>query len=247
MNSHIIQLDCVQAIAHELKNIPLNSILLMDIDDTLITPASRFFRINPYRTLIDEIKRNKHLYPDYEIIISNWRLQRKAMLVDSHWLDLIYELKKQHAVYGFTKMDTGKLGSIESVEDWRYQELKRLGIEFTQNESIEALKAPHDFQNPPVFYKGIFLSGCASKGEMAIVYRASLNAPHLVLIDDREEHILSVKNFCLEAGISFKGILFNAEQLIPSFEPNSPIAEFQKNYLLQQKKWIEDEEVQAYL
>lgn len=107
------------------------SIILIDIDDTIITPVSKAFRTLPHNKMIDEIKKNKENYDNYEAIVSNWRLQRKAMLIDRDWPKLILKLKQESEVYGLTKMDTGRFGNIESVEDWRYKELKSLGITFS--------------------------------------------------------------------------------------------------------------------
>ncbi len=33
-------------------------------------------------------------------------------------------------------MNTGEFGSIPSMQDWRYKELKELGIEFLDNEKL---------------------------------------------------------------------------------------------------------------
>lgn len=241
--SEIIHVTSRQILEIQLANLPLNSIVLFDIDDTLITPVSSFFRIEPYRSLIDEIKKNPHQYPDYEEIISNWRLQRKVMLVDPKWPETIQLLKSKHQVYGFTKMDTGKFGNITSVETWRYQELKNLGVEFSQKKSIEEFQiGPGSFKNSPMFYKGIFFTGSASKAEMFALYQNVLNNSFIVLIDDREEHLLDLGAFCREVSIPFRGFLFKASWLTPTFKTNSPMAEFQKTYLLEHKKWIEDED-----
>src|SRR5688572_11946307 len=68
-----------------LENISQNAIIFIDIDDTVITPISKTFRKAPYNKLIDDIKKNKHHYKNYEEIVSNWRLQRKVMLLDANW------------------------------------------------------------------------------------------------------------------------------------------------------------------
>src|SRR5579872_3560010 len=120
--SQFIEAKTATEVMDCLSNIPQNAIIFMDIDDTIITPVSKTFRKPPYNHLIDEIKKNKDEYQNYEEIVSNWRLQRKAMVIDKDWPQLLSNLKEKFMVYGLTKMDTGKFGNIESMEKWRHQE-----------------------------------------------------------------------------------------------------------------------------
>jgi hypothetical protein len=76
------------------SNLPKNTIIFVDIDDTIITPVSKTFRKPPFNKIIDEIKQDKNKFKNYEEIISNWRLQRKAMLIDQNWISTLSELKK---------------------------------------------------------------------------------------------------------------------------------------------------------
>lgn len=101
--------------------------------------------------MIENIRRDKGKYKQYEQIVSNWRLQRKVMLLDNNWSNILKQLQDQYQVYGLTKMDIGKFGKIESMEEWRYQELKSLGISFSINDNL-----PKNEQKGSIFYKGIF-------------------------------------------------------------------------------------------
>jgi len=67
-----------------IKNAPANTLIsiFLDVDDTIIIPKSKTFRAAPYNQMIDRIKDNKSNYDNYEEIVSNWRLQRKVMLID---------------------------------------------------------------------------------------------------------------------------------------------------------------------
>ena len=64
--SKIVQACNVQACTDQLLHIPTNAVIMIDVDDTLIKPASKFFTKASYKTLIDEIKRDKAIYPHYE-------------------------------------------------------------------------------------------------------------------------------------------------------------------------------------
>lgn len=228
-------------ILNHVKNIPKKSIIFVDIDDTIITPVSKTFRRPPYNKLIDDIKRDKNKYKNYEEIVSNWRLQRKAMLIDSDWPSTLLELKKQYRVYGLTKMDSGKFGNIESMEEWRYDELKSLGIEFSYGGTI-----PQESINNASFYKGLFITGSNSKSQTILQYLQHLNADVFVMIDDREEHLEDIKQFCEKNSIKFIGILFKR---LENFKdaPDYDISLLQKRYLIEHAKWLEDEEAEKII
>jgi predicted phosphatase len=219
-----------------LDGISENSIIFIDIDDTVITPVSKTFRKAPYNKLMDEIKKNKHQYKNYEEILSNWRLQRKAMLLDSNWPDVLSRLKQSYRVYGLTQMDNGEFGNIKSMEEWRHAELKSLGIEFADDGIV-----PQEPINNASFYKGLFFTGANSKSQTISHYAQYLKANTFVMIDDREGHLENIKQFCEENSIQFIGIKFAGLENSQD-EPNPEIAALQKKYLIEYAKWLEDDE-----
>lgn len=227
------------------KKLPPQTIFFIDIDDTIITPVSKAFRLGAIHNLIDKIKKHKESHPNYEKLLSNWRLQRKVMLIDPKWPEVLGSLKKSFSVYGLTKMDTGRFGNIESVEDWRYRELLNMGIKFTQN-SPTGGKIPQYLQeelwqtNTPCFYHGIFLTGSGSKVDVLSLYKDILNISSIVLIDDREEHLNAVEEFCLNHKIEYKGIRFTGAQHVTPL-PDLDVVEFQEEYLLKHMIWLEDD------
>lgn len=222
-------------VLNHLDKLPQSSIIFFDIDDTIITPASKTFRAKPHNQLIDDIKKNKQKYTNYHEIVSNWRLQRKIMLLDKDWPNVINHLKLQFPVYALTKMDSGKFGNIESMEQWRYKELKSLKIEFSENNKIVSNAG---------FLHGIFYTAELSKSQTLDKYFPTLNATTIVLVDDRIEHLEDVKNFCDAHHIKFIGILFKGLGTLTD-KPDPAIAEFQREHLIQTAQWLEDDEAAA--
>lgn len=56
----IITAHTINEIRTALKNLPENTIIFVDVDDTLITPKSNMFRSDsPYRFLIDDLKKKQ--------------------------------------------------------------------------------------------------------------------------------------------------------------------------------------------
>ena len=235
-NSQFIEAKTAREFMNCLSDIPQNAIIFIDIDDTIITPVSKTFRKPPYNKLIDEIKKNKDKYPNHVEIVSNWRLQRKVMLVDENWPLLLAQLKEKFSVYGLTKISIGEFGNIESMEKWRYQELKSLGIEFPNR-----LNIPEGTINGASFYKGLLMTGVNSKSQTILHYSQYLKTNTMVLLDDREEYLEDVSQFCENHAIQFVGILFKGlEQFHDTPDPS--IALFQKEYLIKYAEWLEDEE-----
>jgi hypothetical protein len=78
------------------------------VDDTLITPQSLMFRTQGNPDFIDNLKKRSTELPNFIDILSNWRLQRKVMLVDDKWPHYIEMAVNNGApVFGLTKMNTG--------------------------------------------------------------------------------------------------------------------------------------------
>jgi hypothetical protein len=130
----LIVASTLQEVQEALSKLQADAVIFIDVDDTLITPLSKIFRAkSSYRFLIDDLKKNRENFPNFEMILSHWRLQRKTILVSPQWPELMNVLKKTHPVYALTKMETGAIGDIPSMENWRYEELKDKGIFFTSS------------------------------------------------------------------------------------------------------------------
>ena len=227
-----------------------DAVIFFDVDDTLITPESKLFRYaSPYRFLIDDLKKNRQHYPNFEAILSHWRLERRTMLLSPEWPDLIQDLKARFDVFALTKMETGSLGKIPSMEEWRYKELKSKGITFTphfQNLSETLLVKENAEDNPSTFYRGIFITGSFPKNRVVREVLKGSHSKQVVLIDDRLEHLQDVEKECLKHNLPFLGIHFKGMEHI-SGQPDLKVGEFQKISLLERCHWIEDDEAERLL
>jgi hypothetical protein len=224
----------------------VNCTVFIDVDDTLITPKSNAFR-NGYesRLMIDRIKKNKDQYPkeQFEAILSNFRLQRTIKLIDTKWPETIEWLKNEYDVYALTKIDVGSLGNIPSMEEWRYQELKSLGIEFSETRYFTF--APIQGHSPK-FHKGIFMTDMLDKGSVIEVLIKTTDLPQIVLIDDSLEQLQDVARVCDDYKIPFLGILFKGISEIQGV-PNPEVTHFQEEFLIQKAQWLEDEDAEKRL
>jgi hypothetical protein len=251
INAEIIETSDIAKVQEIFQKATSNSIVLCDIDDTIITPESKTFRYNSkFKNLIDDLKKNRKNIPNFDIIISNWRLNRKAILVSALWPSIISDLKtKNIPTFALTQLDTGKVGPIENMEEWRYQELKKLGIEFTnkfnKKENYIVISSDQG-KSHAVFHKGFFLTGIHTKAQLAKEIFAVQKPDHLYFIDDRKDHVIAVAEAAKEASIPYTGVIYKGVELLDG-QPNELIVNEQKNQLLKNAQWLEDEEAKKKL
>lgn len=244
---NILTAYTIADIQKALSQLDKDTVIFIDVDDTLITPESKVFHwSSPYRFLIDDLKKNKDKYPNFKTILSHWRLQRKTILVSKDWPSFIESLKEQYPVYALTKMDSGAFGDIPSMEKWRYDELIAKGISFTPSYDgiSEGIVATNPKKaSPATFYKGIFITGALNKSEVLRAY-FNIKKPHqIILIDDRPEYLEDAIEECNRHHIPFLGILFKGMDQIPG-SPDPKVAEFQKETLFEKGQWLEDSEAE---
>ena len=233
------------------------SLTLLDIDDTIITPKSNMFRPNSkHYHFIDKIKANIKDIPNYAEILTAWRLNRKLIFVNNNWPEFVRERKKMgHNIYALTQMRPGEFGQIKSMEDWRYNELKSMGIEFVEEfggkDEIEilpeaAFKEYSGLLSAAVFYKGFLMTGAHSKG---VVLREILDEKYpskIFFVDDREDHVQDVGRIAQEFNIPYLGIVFRGVDLIEG-RSSEEAMELQKKMLMEEVRWIEDEQAEEMI
>lgn len=247
IQNSIITTSDIEEVSQLLAQYDDRAIVFLDIDDTIITPKSNAFRTtSPYRHLIDEIKLNRNKIRNFDAIMSSWRLNRKVMLVSEQWPTIIEGAKKSGIfIYALTQKDSGRSGSMESIEEWGYQELKSLGIEFTYEfrDQESSILLPGGPTAAATFHKGIFTTGGFGKEMVVRKILEDIDPAVVVVVDDRSDHVNKIGKMCDDSNVSYLGIIFRG---VDRFEaiPNPEVAEYQKKHLLDKGEWLEDEEVE---
>lgn len=230
------------------------SLTLLDIDDTIIVPKSHMFRpSSKHYHFIDKIKANMQSIPNYAEILSVWRLNREIILVNNNWPAFVKERKNMgYNIYALTQMRPGEFGRIKSMEDWRYNELKSIGVEFVEEfqgqDNIEVLpetafKEMSGLLSAAVFHKGFFMTGGHSKGSVAR-YILEENYPSKVFfVDDREDHVKDVGRICQEFNIPYFGAIYRGVDLLSCKTPSN-VHDLQEKMLMEELRWVEDEEAE---
>ena len=171
-------------IVHEKVSDQKNTLVLLDVDMTLVFPDNQAVRY-------PAIKRNLLTY--YRIQWSKGYLTRTLVtvlyppvLIESDIPQLIQEFGSKTIL--FTACASGAVGPFQSIKKTKYEGLKKLGIDFSKTFG-------KDFEDP-VFYKGmLFAENEDRKGEVLVQFLKKISLTKLktiVLIDDRKSNIKDV-------------------------------------------------------
>lgn len=254
----IIETNKFDLISEALHNSHDEAMILLDVDDTIITPKSHMFRAKSrHKTIVDDIKKMQHQIPNYLEMLEHWRRNRDIILIHDNWPDLIRQIIDQDKkIYALTQMHTGPFGKIPRMEEWRYNELlSKVGVSFVEKflgkEEIEALpktdfNASSGLSTPAVFYKGYFMTGGHGKDDVLEYIFGRTNPSQIIFVDDRKDHVEKLKAVCEENDIEYKGIIYKGAELLPG-DVDQKLAEFQREYWFTNSKWLEDDEARKMM
>lgn len=157
--------------------------------------------------------------------------------------------QKRIKVIALTAIKPGKFGVIERMEDWRYNQLVRLGVDLCSSFgaldfSFDELRTPryaadyktthHKNAQLPVFYKGIIGSGSYPKGVVlrSFLKKLALTPAHIYFFDDSTKHVESVVHEMRKIGIACQGFIYGAANKLRK-KPNLQVVNFQHELMKQ--------------
>jgi hypothetical protein len=258
------------------------SLILFDIDETLITASSKILRpsvIHYNRSIINNLlyeAQQNLTEPLTEHSIDQLNrelfLNEPYMVTEPSLSTLIKNLQKKYTVLGITEVSKNLLNpqlqeELESptVSQWRYDILKRIGIDFNTPRTKSIVKEQgldaYYYINPlvlyyndgkndyfPLLYQGIFFTDGLSKGKALelLLKKTTLTPSQIFFFDDNKDHVESVAPIIKGYKIPFKGYIYiSAHTMSASLDEN--IARVQLTHLIQNKKWISEKEAQDFL
>ncbi len=237
-------MECVSIhdLQSEISQLQTGDWFIVDVDDTLITPQAMMFRPSSvFSAFIDDVK--KEAPHNLAQIVSTWRLSRKTMLVEQEWPTILDSLKDRGiTVLALTQMHTGTFGKISSMEHWRAEELKSLGVTFSPfaSDDVEVLI---NNELPATLYQGILFTGSHSKADVLKSLMTKYGTPaKIVFFDDRLSHVEALEKLCKERSIAYKGYHYSAVTELP-YVREKDYGTLQTQILLTKCEWIEDEDV----
>lgn len=248
----IIEAPSLEIFEEALKGANESSLVLFDIDETLILPQDAILRpaakeLN--QKLVDAVFKNPELNPpgkypkDY--LTSKLISRLDYELVDPKVLLLIESLKeKKIKTMAFTHMKTGPFGVIPSLEEWRLNSLAEKNICFEDifpNLKYLSFNEMEKNGRWPVYQQGVLFTGNLPKGPVLIAFLKRIQwKPQVVyFLDNDLSYLQSVEESLKNTGIDFLGFHYTATEN-ETIRLNEKVAELQFNYLVKEGEWLND-------
>ncbi|HJD55801.1 MAG TPA: DUF2608 domain-containing protein [Rickettsia endosymbiont of Pyrocoelia pectoralis] len=234
-----------------LPEIDKNTLILINIDDTIITPKSKLFRYNDN----SYINFTKNLYSlavldsSVNATIAELIKQRQMMLVEKGWVEFVNKAKQQGAmVLGLNEV-TAPCNLIENYEGWLYTLLYGFNINFTDkvNDKDVFRFNPSD-ATAPIFYLGIIFTGSNSKVKTLMDFLKMLpqQPTKIIIFSSDKKDLENINTYLRMVDIEYYGIEYLGWQQLPG-SPDDEVVKLQQSTLLNTGKWLEDEEASQML
>ncbi|XVN43450.1 MAG: DUF2608 domain-containing protein [Candidatus Rickettsia vulgarisii] len=222
------------------------SLVLVNIDDTIITPKSKMFSYkSPYKGLISELNGTKKYNYTANQIIINLLLNRQIILVEEDWPSFIKKLEDKGAlVFGYTKIEE-ILRRVEDFKERKYQKLSKLGIKFTDKfNDKDVFNFDDNDKNSPTFYHGIIfndiLSNAVTLGNFINITMSSLSFDNIIVFSNKKPELMEIANAFSKIEVSYYGIEYLAVTE-RNEKPEADVVKFQQDRLLNTGEWLEDD------
>lgn len=234
-----------------LPKIDKNTLILVNIDDTIITPKSKLFRYNdnPYINFITNLYSLAVRDPSVNTTIAELIKQRQMMLVEKGWVDFISKAKQQGAmIFGLNEV-TAPCNLIENYEGWLYTLLYGFNINFTGkvNDKDVFRFNPSD-ASAPIFYLGIIFTGNNSKVKTLMDFLKIIPQlpTRIIVFENNKKDLENINTYLRMVDIEYYGIQYLGWQQLQG-SPDIEIAKVQQSTLLNTGKWLEDDEASQML
>lgn len=241
-----------------LKTIDQQSLVLFDVDETLLLPKDLI--LNPYvreawNQYAKETIENPEIVPygkyDDQYFLGQVLSKIEYKVVDPKVVEVIRSLQRRNIkTIAFTRMPVGPLGIIPSMKDWRIEHLKRHQFDFSgafphfQEVKINVLCTGI----PSLFKRGML---CANKQDKGPVLTAFLDAirwkpSQVIFIDNKLDYLKSAETALEGTGIDFIGFHYKDVEN-RDHSVNDHLAKFQLMHLAKTGEWLGDQEASAIL
>lgn len=228
--------------------------VIFDIDDVLLIPEDAIFH-PAHNDIFMRHADRLHGKMEHEEIMDLWGIlfsTRKAKLVDPEVLPVLELIQnREMRAFALTHCGTGKVGSIEKLEDWRIAELKSLGLRFdvlSQCDLDSEFEQYRGKYGVAILKSGVIFAADFDKGDILIhAFDVIGEAPtRLIFIDDKHHNLKAVESACFARGIEFQGFEYVAVAENDPFPINLEKVDIQFRVLENEKKWLSDQELEEY-
>lgn len=216
----------------EQNQTPEKTLLVFDVDYTLVHSSCPAFQIKNYREHKSSLKKIcKNLTPEQKSVLPILMVSSYLnVLIEENAPRIIRELQsKGYPVIACTATTAGSFGNVESIPQWRYEGLFSLNFDFSSTFSAHSplvLTTLDSYKNyHPAFFRGILFANLEddSKGATLLAFLDQINFKPIkvIMVDDNLQQLQSVDNALNKRGVPFTGLHYlGAESFL-----SPPIAE----------------------
>ncbi len=242
-------LDVDEVIAY-LANATFEDLVVLDVDDTLITPKDQCLRAScrdrrmHHLALQVRSDRTWNLY-------SRWLDGSEQELISEELLKAVRSLQEAGVnVVALTAMGptTGACGIIPSMADKRCEELKKLGYDFSQSFRGSRLTLQEKKGVTPLFKDGIIYNYPYKKGLVLENFLSVIpfKPRHVFFLDDSPDCTADVAQALIRLQIGYTCINYLDKKLtIDKSRPD--ITGYQVQYFLKHQVWLSDAQADKLL
>lgn len=250
--AEILSAPNLQIIAEELKDADAKTLVIFDIDDTLIVGKDLALK-SPYKQELISEKIDAENSQCKSMFLTGfiWS-DYQTELIEKQALSILKDLKKRKInTIALTSGCTGSQGNIKQAEIHRIQKLKKLGIDLSWSFKKAGPFTFTDLETCgkfPMYKNGVAFSCYLPKDEIlyALFDELGYKPQHIIHIDDNETHLEHVEEFCSENNISYTGFHYTyVEDHAPPL--NEERAEFQFEILKEKYTWYDDKKADKAL
>jgi hypothetical protein len=252
LSAIIVDAPNLEDIKIEIEQLDENALVVFDVDYTIIVPNDRVLGPCGEVYFQEFLKKLRLLQDQGEVLGSTIALQARVSLVDEKILDLLAGLKqKKIKTIALTAIQTGRFGIIPNTEERRVRQLDSFGINFAWSfPSVDTIIF-NEFEGnkaPPVFKQGVLASAKWPKGQVLVEFlkQVQWKPSKILFVDDRMKYLESVESELTKEQIPHIAFYYTAALAEPC-RVDMKIVNFQFDYLLQNGKWLSDEEADQIL
>ena len=241
-----------------------NTLVIFDVDDVLLMEEDQILRGNTkakkhLKSLFSQLdKEFGPLNPEqWNSLKSEILLSSKRRVIEEEAVLLIKRMQSMGAkVIVLTACQIGACGSINSLPEWRIQELKHHNMDFSQAFSkIDDLSLDDaDFKKnkQPLFKSGCLFSTGYAKGVVLKHFLKHLKKAYpewklkkVIFFDNQKDNLESVEITTKRLNILYKGLFYTFSEKLSQI--NLKLGKFQLYYLFKHKKWLTDSQARAQI
>lgn len=213
-SSDVQKIDTITQAEQELSTATPNTLVVFDMDQTLINPTEQLFNILclpiscfdladhafirelcANHPVLQSASNDFYNQPAFVSVI----LEKNAFIpTEQKSIKILQDAQKRGVrVIALTAASTGTLGSIKNMPAQRVHNLQQIGLDFSASfteKEFEFVNLFTDHKNPPAFYHGVL---CASRNPKGLVLKAffekiNWHPEKILFFDDNKEQCESV-------------------------------------------------------